>query len=370
MTARSIYFLLGIVTITKVYAFLTPFTLQKNDFSMTKISSASVSNLKMAVWSDYGTTKDYMSKIGQPEQELPGDCPSTIVGANGRIGNLLASVSPQDTLLGRGDTIPADGTGPIYVCTRNDALDGIIDSCPENRKEDLVFMQNGLIEYYLKRKGLESNTQALLYFAVAKKGDRPIDGIIPSTPEGLTAATGKWANAFKERLEKCNLKCEVMAYKEYRKAMFEKLIWISSFMLVGAAEGCETVGETIEKHPELLEELITELKGAISCRTAVLFGNGMIQRLAEYSVAVAHFPIGVKEWEWRNGYFWAISRNQVKTSKPGMMGHPDRYGKREELPYGEAADKLPLHTALCKKCKENGAITFDLPEDEGGVLLY
>jgi len=306
---------------------------------------------------------------GAWDEELPGDCPSTIIGASGRIGNLLASVGPNDVLLNRGDSIPAGGTGPIYVCTRNDDLDDIITNCPPERKEDLVFMQNGYIEVYLKDRGCADNTQALLYFAVAKKGDKPIDGVIPSVPEGLTCATGKWANAFKERLDKVNLKCEVMAYKEYRKAMFEKLIWISAFMLVGTAEGCKNIQETLGK-ADLVEEVVEEMRGAICSRTAILFSNGLFTRLAEYSLAVKHFPVAVKEWEWRNGYFWAISRNQVRTSRPGMLGHPDRYGKREEIPHGEAADKLPLHTQLVKRCKEIGAIAFELPEDEGGVKLY
>ncbi len=35
--------------------------------------------------------------------------------------------------------------------------------------------------------------QVLVYMAVAKKGDKPTDGITDRNPEGLTAATGKWA---------------------------------------------------------------------------------------------------------------------------------------------------------------------------------
>ena len=35
-----------------------------------------------------------------------------------------------DTMVGRADSIAADGTGPIYVATRNDALGPVIDKCP------------------------------------------------------------------------------------------------------------------------------------------------------------------------------------------------------------------------------------------------
>ena len=33
-------------------------------------------------------------------------------------------------MVGRADSIAADGTGPIYVATRNDALGPVIDKCP------------------------------------------------------------------------------------------------------------------------------------------------------------------------------------------------------------------------------------------------
>jgi len=44
---------------------------------------------------------------------------------------------------GRGQ-VPADGAGPIYVCTRNDALAGVIADCPPARKGDLVFYGHAL----------------------------------------------------------------------------------------------------------------------------------------------------------------------------------------------------------------------------------
>jgi hypothetical protein len=41
----------------------------------------------------------------------------------------------------RGEKIPAGTTGPIFICTRNDVLEGIIEDCPPERREDLVFLQ-------------------------------------------------------------------------------------------------------------------------------------------------------------------------------------------------------------------------------------
>ena len=40
-----------------------------------------------------------------------------------------------DVVLKRGDPIPAEpATGPIYVSTRNDDLQAIIDGCPPDRR--------------------------------------------------------------------------------------------------------------------------------------------------------------------------------------------------------------------------------------------
>lgn len=71
---------------------------------------------------------------------MSADRPSIVFGG-GRIGSLLHSLGghPDDVLLRRGDPFPSSpADGPIYVTTRNDDLQGVIDSTPENRRRDLV----------------------------------------------------------------------------------------------------------------------------------------------------------------------------------------------------------------------------------------
>ena len=58
----------------------------------------------------------------------------------------------------RGEPIPT-GSGPIVVATRNDALDGIVDAVPVERRSDLVFIQNGMLEPWLEQRGLHDATQ-------------------------------------------------------------------------------------------------------------------------------------------------------------------------------------------------------------------
>ena len=255
---------------------------------------------------------------------------STIIG-NGRIGGALSEAG-ECVVLGRDDDIDADGEGPILIATRNDALEGIVESCPENRRKDLVFMQNGYLDGFLASKGLLDNTQVLLYLSVTAKGVDPVDGVTTVNPEGLTAATGIHAQAFTDRLAALNLKCNVVTAEDYRPAMFEKLMWISTYMLVGAAKECESVGEAGSKHGELVEQIVNELVAAVSAKEGITFPEGTMARLAAYTDVVADFPCGVKEFEWRNKYFYDLGDEAV-----------------------------PIHNSLLKDCAERGLLSFELP---------
>jgi hypothetical protein len=48
---------------------------------------------------------------------------------------------------------------PLQVCTRNDDLDDVIARTSPQRRKDLVFLQNGILEPLLAKHGLEGNTQ-------------------------------------------------------------------------------------------------------------------------------------------------------------------------------------------------------------------
>lgn len=255
--------------------------------------------------------------------------PWIIVG-NGRVGAAFADMNPsskKDVVVGRGqDIVPASHpSGPIVVCTRNDDLDAIIEATPLDRRADLVFIQNGMLEPFLKEKGLEDATQVLVYFAVAAKGEAPTDGKTDTNPEGLTGAYGKHAQAVADRLHAAGLSCTVYESKEdFQKSMLEKLVWICSFMVVGAMHGGCTVGEVEGGHKEEVAGLIEELYVA-GCTDLGISADttGLVERLCAYARSVSHFPTAVKEFPWRNGYF---------------------YGLSEKL--GE--DPCPMHTSMLK----------------------
>jgi len=232
----------------------------------------------------------------------------------------------KDILLKRNEKISADGKGPIYICTRNNDLEEIIESTPSSRREDLVFLQNGMLDPYLKSKGLSDNTQALIYFAVAKKGDQPIDGKTDINPEGLTAVTGRWASDFSERLQKGDLACKVLNKNDWYVSMLEKHIWICSMMAVGVKYKC-TVGEVEGLHNAEVRELISEMAIATEKATGAAFPAGLADRLCAYARSVAHFPTALKEVEWRNGWFMELTFDASDSSLP---------------------DPLPRHTELMR----------------------
>lgn len=142
--------------------------------------------------------------------------PAAIIIGGGRIGNALQGMGDgRDVLIRRNQSIPTDFDGPIFVCTRNDDLDAVVESTPQSKRSDLVFFQNGMLDPWLESKGLaDSSNQVLAYFAVAKLGETPVDGKTETNPEGLTAATGKWAPAVASRLNAGGLSCKVvLAFK-------------------------------------------------------------------------------------------------------------------------------------------------------------
>jgi len=285
------------------------------------------------------TTSKMTAETGT-EEETEEPPFATIIG-NGRIGTALAQAG-NCLVLGRQDHIDPQGHGPILIATRNDSLDAIIDGCPANRRQDLVFLQNGYLESYLKAKGLlvddndktTTPTQVLLYLSVAALGLPPTDGITTYNPEGLTLAYGRHADNFARRLSALHLTCTVCTdyTKEYTPAMYEKLMWISTYMLVGAAHGCGSVGEAQKNHQAQIETIITELVTAVSDKENIIFPKGTIARLASYTEVVAEFPCGVKEFEWRNQYFWNLGD-----------------------------DLVPLHNQLLQDCATKGLLSFALP---------
>jgi hypothetical protein len=109
--------------------------------------------------------------------------------------------------------------------------------------------------------------------------------------------------------------------------------WISTYMLVGTARGCTSVGQAGADHAELVEQVVNELVAAVSAKEGITFEEGTMKRLAAYTDVVTDFPCAVKEFEWRNQYFYNLED-----------------------------DACPTHNELLRECAEKGLLSFELPK--------
>lgn len=236
-----------------------------------------------------------------------------IVGA-GRVGTALASMGPS-VLVRRGEPIP-EGTGPVVVCSRNNDLDGIVAATPAARRGDLVFVQNGMLSTWLAERGLSHNTQALLYFAVSKVGDAPVDG-------QRTVVCGPHSEALRMRLAAGGIACRSISPAEYQVEMVEKFLWNCAFGLLSQRYAA-TVGEVVESHHAALTALVTELLGV--CQRALSMPEvdvaALVGRLCDYSSSIAGYRGAVKEWPWRNGWLIAQERSPLHCDHLTAIGRP------------------------------------------------
>ena len=98
-------------------------------------------SIRMQVNSDSRSTQEYMDfLLGKVTNDVKEDCPSVIVG-NGRIGSMLLEFgqrrSYDDVLVKRGELIPEDHPGPVYVCTQTADLEAVIAACPDSKMDDV-----------------------------------------------------------------------------------------------------------------------------------------------------------------------------------------------------------------------------------------
>jgi len=217
------------------------------------------------------------------------------------------------------------GQGPIYVCVTPDDVEKVILATPPHRRQDLVFTQIGMIYPLLEKYGLQDATQLLPYVILGRHGEIALDVTTELNPDGITLVTGKWAEKFCERLNVGGMYCRVTDRGEYMERMVENVVWLSSIIPVGVKHGGITVGEVIAEHQleveDLMEELMAGAKTALNVRNDARWK----ERLFDYARAVAAFPTTFQEFEYRNGWFWGMSRTAIKRGE---------------------ADPLPQHTKL------------------------
>ena len=102
----------------------------------------------------------------------------------------------------------------------------MIKLTPIEQRKNLIFLQNGVLNPLLDKYNLVDNTQALIYYGIAKRGDVPIDGRTVLNPEGLTCVTGRWSADFAERLNQAGLRCKILPKEPFLQSVVQSFFTI------------------------------------------------------------------------------------------------------------------------------------------------
>lgn len=250
-----------------------------------------------------------------------------VVVGDGRIGRAFAQMAgPRTRLISRGQVVASerDGEGafPIIVATHCSDLEVVLDKTCESRWKDLVFVQNGMLQPWLQRHGLQNNTQVLLFMSATPENPLKLKGRMHVQHGGRDSCVrGRWASIITHIMQKGGLQCSTLTNEIFLEVMIEKLLWSSIFWLLSDALGGLSVGKITENHKVDVQELTNELLPlahsylSLSQSTAFgafshqLFESEMVERLCAYSNgipdALPSKSMALSEFEWRNGWFLA-----------------------------------------------------------------
>ena len=269
------------------------------------------------VWSNPQAVEDYQNLLNGIVDEVTTDQASLIVVGDGYRGlaNCLQTINPRgnDVVVEVGpdlvipEIFPGDdgdeddvGTNfPVYLCVAAEELAGIIDKCPAEKKDDLVFLSDGFLEPVLKTRGCcgKTQTQAVLWltfnqYGVAYDGRTSMGDNANGLAEwaGESTATGKWAGALTERLGYGDLFCRVMFYRDWRRWMLEKVVYGAVVNIVGAlhpkSDGKPSTHADVANYfSEEVEQMVDELGYTLRGYMAVTLLSGSSGRICAVAEA-------------------------------------------------------------------------------------
>lgn len=93
---------------------------------------------------------------------------SALVLGPGRVGRAISGFyTPPAPLLGRQQHLPNNLAAdvPVWVCTTNNGLEAVVTHTAPAQRQQLIFVQNGMLLPWLQQHGLQHNTQVLLYMS-------------------------------------------------------------------------------------------------------------------------------------------------------------------------------------------------------------
>lgn len=300
-----------------------------------------------AVWSDSTATIDYQNFLDGKVEERKSDGPAVVVATlSDALGRGFAEMAPgvPDQVVDFTDELPerldasryydAPTDFPIYVsCAAPDLVEGLLQRCPDSKREDLVFLNYGdFIEPILKRYGCgrDRQTQAVVYMAVNEFGKIEEDRC--SLGEDMmgqpkyaaeTSVTGKWAGHFADRLARNSFYCSELFYRDWRRTMLEKVAFESIYHLVGVLHKSVPVKEVHDYFADEADEMVYEFNRCLRGHLAVTLLSGAEERMAAY--AQQHFrsksdnkltAVSLRRASFRNLFFYGISTDMLQRGLP------------------------------------------------------
>ncbi|MBN2797902.1 MAG: hypothetical protein JXX28_02030 [Deltaproteobacteria bacterium] len=185
---------------------------------------------------------------------------------------------------------------PVIVATRNDDLAEVVAKVPVHRRQDLVFIQNGMLRPWLREHTLAQATRGLLYWAVTERGSA-------GTPGRASPFCGPHAQEVAGWLSALGVTSWSVDWARFSYYEVEKLVWIAAFGPLCERHDTD-VGGVVTDHREALEALTAELNRM--CRVSMgvdVPTEHLVAKLVDYSLTIPTYRGAVKEWRWRNGWF-------------------------------------------------------------------
>jgi ketopantoate reductase len=130
-------------------------------------------------------------------------------------------------------------------------LQSVIERVPRERRSDLVFVQNGMLDTFLDEHVCGANTRGLLYFAVPKLG-------ADVQPGGASVFTGLHSDAIVDWFQRLGLEGRAVGRGEFSNQMASKLIWNCTFGLLCDVHD-EPVDSVVAKHRDDVALLVSDL---------------------------------------------------------------------------------------------------------------
>jgi ketopantoate reductase len=176
-----------------------------------------------------------------------------------------------------------------------------VERIPAKRRQDLVFIQNGMLDDALVELDCAQNTRGLLYFAASHRGAE-------IQPGGESIFTGPHAQSMTNWFHAIELGAAEVNLGEFCNEMASKLIWNCTFGLL-----CDVfdrpVGVLVEEHRREVDALISDLCAVSNVAIGTtLVAEDLSDELCRYSLSISAYRGSLKQWEWRNGWFVKASQ--------------------------------------------------------------